>query len=156
MVTKKGTLVVLGVVGAAIGMALVFLVLSGGGGLYAARRAEVFDEPARGFFVSAAIQLAVIPLLGIVACGVFAAARASSPIRRGLMAWGISILTAPILAIVTLATSMVMQTPDASMIFYASLLVVGIVCGGIWVAVARAGFGPARANSDSDADDRAV
>lgn len=156
MVTNKVTLLVLGVVGAVIGMALVFLVLSGGGGLYAARRAEVFDEPARGFFVFAAVQLAVIPLLGIVACGVFAAARASSPIRRGLMAWGISILTAPLLAVATLARSMVMQTPDASMIFYASLLVVGIVCGGIWVAVARARFGTKSPMSGGDADDRAA
>lgn len=152
MVTKRGALIALAVVGAFIGIALVYLVLSAGGGLYAARRAQIYDEPARALFVSAAVQLAIVPLLGVAACAAFEVARASSPVRRGVMAWGLSILTAPVVGIVGLTVSMTMPTPDFLTVFSVLVVAAGLANGGIWVAVARARFGT---SAEAGSDDRA-
>ena len=142
MITNKWALLALAIVGFFVGCALAYAVSTGVIGLYAARRSQIYDDPARATFVWGATSLAAIPLLGFFSWVAFRLARATSPVRRGLTAWGVSILLTPLMLIGGLVLSMALPSPDMANAVYFLLAGHGVVCSLIWVAIARAGFAP--------------
>jgi len=140
VITNKWVLLALAIVGFFVGCALAYAVSTGVIGLYAARRSQIYDEPARATFVWGATSLAAIPVLGVVSWVAFRLARASSPVRRGLTAWGVSIVLTPLILIGGLVLSMALTSPDMANAVYFLLAGHGVLCSLIWVAVARAGF----------------
>lgn len=144
MVTRKRALVVLAVVGAVVGVALACAVFLGPISLYAARRAQIFDEPARELFVAGAGALAAIPVLAVISCVAFRLARASAPVRRGLTAWGLSILLAGAALILYFVLSFVLFTQDSITEFRVMVVVHALASAALWVAVARRRWGTER------------
>ena len=140
MITNKRALVALALVGFFVGWALAYAVSTGALGVWATQEAQMYDEPARATFVWAATSLAAIPVLGVAAWVAFRVARATSPVRRGLTAWGVSILLTPLLLVGGLFLSMSLATPDMANAVYFLLAGHGVLCSLVWVAVARARF----------------
>ncbi|NYF09349.1 hypothetical protein HDC94_000505 [Leifsonia sp. AK011] len=140
MITNKRALLALGIVGFFVGAALAYAVSTGTLGLWATQQSQMYDEPARAPFVWAATSLAAIPVLGVAAWGAFRLAHATSPVRRGLTAWGVSILLTPLLLVGGLFLSMSLATPDMANAVYFLLAGHGLLCSLVWVAVARARF----------------
>jgi len=140
VITNKRALVALAIVGFFVGCALAYAVSTGAIGLWATRRSQMYDEPARASFVWAATSLAAIPVLGFISWVAFRLARATSPVRRGLTAWGVSILLTPLLLIGGLFLSMSLATPDMANAVYFLLAGHGVLCSLVWVAVGRARF----------------
>ena len=140
MITNKRVLLVLAIVGFFVGCALAYAVSTGAIGLYAARRSQMYDEPARATFAWAATSLAAIPVLGVISWIAFHVAQATSPVRRALTAWGVSILLTPLLLVGGLLLSMALATPDMANAVYFLLAGHGVLCSLVWAAVARARF----------------
>ena len=140
MITNKRVLLVLAIVGFIVGCALAYAVSTGAIGLYATRRSQMYDEPARATFVWAVTSLAAIPVLGVISWIAFHVAQATSPVRRALAAWGVSILLTPLLLVGGLILSLSLASPDMANAVYFLLGGHGVLCSLVWVAVARARF----------------